>query len=525
MTAPLSPVAGSRRVRRAPVVAVSAARRRWARTPLRVQLVAAVLLLAVLALALAGFLVTAQLRNILVSQVSEQLRQVTQAALRDPGHDLGGEHDRGGGPDFRVGTTVVYLSENGQYAEGDQLSGSTSAVPYLPSPTVQQTLAMGPDPFRVPGSDGTHWLVVATPYQGPDGRGTLLVARDLSNVESTISRLVVAEVLIGAGALALMALAAWAMVRRSLRPLVQVERTAAAIAAGDLSRRVPESDPRTEVGGLSQALNTMLGQIEGAFRERQESEAEARASEARMRRFVADASHELRTPLTSVRGFAELYRQRNPDADPEDARLMQRVEDEARRMGVLVEDMLLLARLDQQRPLDRAPVDLLALAADAVHDARALAPERPISLEVLDGPSVPVVTGDEHRLRQVLGNLVTNALRHTPETAPVVVRVGTRTLDASSYGMSEAAVLEVADQGPGLAPEDANRVFERFYRADTSRTRASGGSGLGLSIVAALTSAHGGRVELDTAPGQGATFRVLLPLAGSPVRERVQAQG
>ncbi|MGN6245965.1 MAG: sensor histidine kinase [Motilibacteraceae bacterium] len=518
-------VSTARRARRTPAVVVTAARRRWARTPLRVRLVAAVLLLAVAALTLAGFLVTAQLRSILVGQVSDQLRQTAQGAARDPGGD--GDFGRGDHqPRLSFDDVVVYLTPDGR-----QVSATTSTgdgpVPDLPALTVDQTLAHGPDPFRVGGSDGSHWLAVAVPWQPREGQvfGSVLVARDLSVVvDGPVSRLVVAEVLIGAGALALMALAAWAMVRRSLRPLVQVERTAAAIAAGDLSRRVPESDPRTEVGGLSQALNTMLGQIEGAFRERQESEAEARASEARMRRFVADASHELRTPLTSVRGFAELYRQRNPDADPEDARLMQRVEEEARRMGVLVEDMLLLARLDQQRPLDRAPVDLLALAADAVHDARALAPGRPISLEVLDGPSVPVVTGDEHRLRQVLGNLVTNALRHTPETTPVVVRVGTRALDASSYGMSEAAVLEVADQGPGLAPEDANRVFERFYRADSSRTRASGGSGLGLSIVAALTSAHGGRVELDTAPGRGATFRVLLPLAGSPVRERVRAQ-
>jgi two-component system OmpR family sensor kinase len=492
---------------------------------LRVRLVAAVLLLAVAALTLAGFLVTAQLRSILVRQVSDQLRQTAQGAARDPGGDgdLGrGDHQ----PRLSFDDVVVYLAPDGRQVSTATSTGDGPA-PDLPALTVEQTLAQGPDPFRVGGSDGSHWLVVAAPWQPREGQvfGTVLVARNLSVVDGPVGRLVVAEVLIGAGALALMALAAWAMVRRSLRPLVQVERTAAAIAAGDLSRRVPAADPRTEVGGLSQALNTMLGQIEEAFRERQESEAEARASEARMRRFVADASHELRTPLTSVRGFAELYRQRNPDADPEDARLMQRVEDEARRMGVLVEDMLLLARLDQQRPLDRAPVDLLALAADAVHDARALAPERPISLEVLDGPSVPVVSGDEHRLRQVLGNLVTNALRHTPETTPVIVRVGTRTLDAASYGMSEAAVLEVADQGPGLAPEDAHRVFERFYRADSSRTRASGGSGLGLSIVAALTSAHGGRVELDTAPGQGATFRVLLPLAGAPVRERIRAQG
>jgi two-component system OmpR family sensor kinase len=181
---------------------------------------------------------------------------------------------------------------------------------------------------------------------------------------------------------------------------------------------------------------------------------------------------------------------------------MRRIEDEAVRMGVLVEDLLLLARVDQQRPLDHAPVDLLAVATDAVHDARAVAPDREIDLDLLDSDVPPVVLGDDARLRQVLTNLVGNALTHTPATASIRVRVGVR---------GDEAVLEVADDGPGLAPEDAARAFERFYRADPSRTRSSGGTGLGLSIVAALVAAHGGTVEVDTAPGAGAVFRVRLP--------------
>src|SRR3954451_10865500 len=228
-----------------------------------------------------------------------------------------------------------------------------------------------------------------------------------------------------------------------------------------------------------------------------------------MRQFVADASHELRTPLTSIRGFAELFRQGAVADEAELARVMRRIEDEGARMGVLVDDLLLLARLDQHRPLERQPVDLGRLAADAVEDVRMVAPGRPIELHVADARP-PVVVGDDLRLRQVLGNLLGNALTHTPDGTPIRVRVDTRAGDGGDDGW---AVLEVTDEGPGLPDEHAARVFERFYRVDAARTRAEGGSGLGLSIVAGLAAAHGGRVELDTAAGEGATFRVLLPLA------------
>jgi two-component system OmpR family sensor kinase len=218
-----------------------------------------------------------------------------------------------------------------------------------------------------------------------------------------------------------------------------------------------------------------------------------------MRRFITDASHELRTPLTTIRGFAELYRQ---GAARDVEMLMSRIESESRRMGLLVEDLLLLARLDAQRPLERRRLDLLALATDAVHDAQSIAPKRRIAMEVLDGPGTPEVLGDEARLRQVLSNLVANALQHTPETADITVRVGTD---------GDDAVLEVADEGPGMSQEDAQRVFERFYRTDMSRARTSGGTGLGLSIVDSLVHAHGGTVTVYTAPGQGCCFHVSLP--------------
>jgi two-component system OmpR family sensor kinase len=218
-----------------------------------------------------------------------------------------------------------------------------------------------------------------------------------------------------------------------------------------------------------------------------------------MRRFITDASHELRTPLTTIRGFAELYRQ---GAARDVEMLMSRIESESRRMGLLVEDLLLLARLDAQRPLERRRVDLLALATDAVHDAQSIAPQRTIRMEVFDGPGTPEVLGDEARLRQVLSNLVANALQHTPDSADITVRVGTDT---------DNVVLEVRDEGPGMSTDDAHRVFERFYRADSSRARASGGTGLGLSIVDSLVYAHGGTVSVTTAPGQGCRFKVNLP--------------
>ena len=332
-----------------------------------------------------------------------------------------------------------------------------------------------------------------------------------------------------------------AIVRASLRPLTDIERTAQAIAAGDLSRRVPDQDPVTEVGRLGRSLNTMLSQIEASFYAQAQSEAAARRSEERMRQFVADASHELRTPLTAMRGYAEYYRQRGGMAEEESRsangsgqpgsdlglpgqpghelgshsqltradmdRIMQRVEQESARMGVLVEDMLLLARLDQQRPLEHRPVDLLTLAADAVQDARIIAPDREITLEIGSGAAF-LVLGDEVRLRQVIGNLMNNALVHTPEGTPVAVRVL-----AGPRQPVPSVVLEVADQGQGLRPDQAEHVFERFYRADQARTRKAGGTGLGLAIVAALVTAHDGTVALMTAPGQGATFRITLPLA------------
>ena len=360
--------------------------------------------------------------------------------------------------------------------------------------------------------------------------GTLIVGTDLGNISATVGRLVGAELIVGLIILLILAMAIVAVVRANLRPLVDIEETAGEIADGHLNRRVPERDPRTEIGSLGRSLNIMLSQIETAFHAREESEAAAHHSEERMRRFVADAGHELRTPLTAIRGFAEYYRQRGglvPHWDrkapaapataggltPDDLdRIMQRVEKEAARMGLLVEDLLLLARLDQQRPLARQPIDLLSLAADAVHDARLLAPSRTIDLSVQPGAAF-LITGDEPRLRQVIGNLMSNALTHTPDGTPIEVSIGSGTLDPRLPNSPPAVTLDVTDHGPGMTPEQAQRVFERFYRTDQARTRATGGSGLGLAIVNALVTAHGGVASVRTAPNKGATFRIALPLA------------
>ncbi|MBW8485221.1 HAMP domain-containing histidine kinase [Actinomadura sp. PM05-2] len=359
--------------------------------------------------------------------------------------------------------------------------------------------------FTVPGQGGSRsdWRVHAVRL--PDG-GLLVTALPLDEIDSTVGRLALIDAFVGVAVLAVLAgLGVW-VVRASLRPLAAMEETAGAIAAGDLSRRVPAADGRTEVGRLAGSINGMLAQIEAAFGARAVSEAAARRSEERMRRFVADASHELRTPLTAIRGFAEFYRQGAARTPAELDRLIGRIESTAARMGLLVEDLLLLARLDRQRPIERRPVDLLAVAAESVQEARVTAPGRDLALTV-HGSVAFQVLGDEPRLRQVVGNLLSNAVAHTPDGTPIGVA-----LRPGGLRGAPAAVIEIADAGPGLTPEQRERVFERFYRADRARSREDGGTGLGLAIVAALVAAHRGLVEVESEPGEGAVFRVLLAL-------------
>jgi two-component system OmpR family sensor kinase len=299
--------------------------------------------------------------------------------------------------------------------------------------------------------------------------------------------------LVGAAALAAATLGCWWLIRRGLRPVDRMIDTAAAIAAGDLSRRVPHFDPRTELGRLGGALNEMLSQIEDAMQIRA-------ASEERLRRFIADAAHELRTPLTSLRGYAELYRQGAIADETGIANAMGRIESEGGRMARLVDDMLLLARLDQHRGLETKPLDVAAVVREAVGDFQVVAPDHPVTASLIDAA---IVKGDRLRLRQVIDNLLTNARIHTPPGTPVRV---TMTRDTNHVAIA------IADEGPGIPLADQPRVFERFWRADPARVRSRGGTGLGLAIVASLVQAHGGTVDLTSESGRGATFTVRLPL-------------
>jgi two-component system, OmpR family, sensor kinase len=504
------------------------------RMPLRVRLVAVLLVLVAAALTVSGVAAEATLRSYLVDRVDSQLRAaqnpVTEHGLAGVVRTSPGGHDDngGGGPsdhgssapgqqDLPSTYVVEVTGPEGAvvYGPTSALVDSNQALPALPHASVAGEARRGATSFTVHAVTGsTQWRVLATPVTLSDGSpGTLLIAQSLSDVQSTVNHLIVLVLLIGAVTLVVLGGIGYLIVRRSMRPLVEVERSAALIAGGDLSHRVPDlADPRTEVGGLAVALNTMLGQIETAFAERAASEEAARGSERRMRRFVADASHELRTPLTTIRGFAELYRQGAVTDAQELHRLMGRIEAEAQRMGLLVEDLLTLARLDQQRPLARSPVDMLAVAGDVVSDARAVGRSHTVELVVESTDPPPIVIGDEARLRQVMANLVTNALQHTPPGTAVTVRVASL---AGAPGMAPTVRLVVQDAGPGMDAEDAAHIFERFYRADAARGRG-GGTGLGLAIVAALVAGHAGSVTVDTAPGAGAAFVVELPLAPAP---------
>ncbi|MDT5136947.1 MAG: two-component system, OmpR family, sensor kinase [Mycobacterium sp.] len=458
--------------------------------PLRVGLVAATLVLVMCGLLASGVAVTSILRHSLISRIDSTLMDATRTWAQAPRkHTL----FNGEGPDPARPPSKFYVRAISPDGHILTAINDRNAEPALPA---NNDVGSNPTTLSsVSGSD-IEWRAVSV--HGPQG-GLTTVAVDLSDVDHTVRSLVLLQVGIGAAVLVVVGIAGFVVVHRSLRPLAEVEQTAAAIASGELDRRITERDPRTEVGRLSSALNGMLSQIQEAVAASESSAETARTSEERMRRFITDASHELRTPLTTIRGFAELYRQ---GAARDVSMLLSRIESESSRMGLLVDDLLLLARLDVQRPLDHNRVDLLALASDAVHDGRAIDPERTITMEVFDGPGIPEVLGDEPRLRQVLGNLVANAIQHTPESADIRVRVGTD---------GDDAVLEVADDGPGMSEQDAERIFERFYRTDSSRARASGGTGLGLSIVNSLVKAHGGNVTVTTAPGAGCCFRVTLP--------------
>ncbi|GAA0996594.1 sensory box histidine kinase PhoR [Nocardiopsis tropica] len=459
-----------------------------ARVPLRFSLVAVVVGVVFLGLLVSGTALTAAMKDQLIAREDQTLRQAADTWARPKPPNFPAP-PRGGPPTRFYQATFL--------PDGSQLQ--ISNPDFTDRPDLSGLDPLGSDAATVDsvGGDGPQWRVVQSHSQ----YGVTFVAVTLTEVDSTIRTLVELELLIGGAVLVIAGGVGYLVVRRSLRPLEQVEATAEAIAAGDLTRRVPDAPPNTEVGRLSSSLNTMLHQVQDSFGQVAASEERARADEERMRRFVGDASHELRTPLTSIRGFAELYRQ---GATDDTDYVMAHIEAEAQRMGLLVEDLLLLARLDARRPLAAEPVDLAAVGEDVVRAAQAREPKRDIEIDVAgaDADGAVMVSGDRDRLHQVITNLVSNALRHTPEDAEVRVRI---------EGLPDAAVVEVADTGPGMETGEAARVFERFYRTDSSRSRGSGGAGLGLSIVHGIVDRHGGNVTVNTAPGAGATFTVRLP--------------
>ena len=484
----------------------------WTRNPLRVKLVAAMLALVSLALIAISLASTLFLNRYLLERVDEQLRSAANSPSIKSLHDaaMAGQDAQA----YMLMPTDYFVAFDINPGSNELSTAKTPEIVQADLPVLGDRASLRArlgQPFTVDAADGKYrWRVLVTTVGGD----LAVIGQNLATAEFAVDRLVVTEVLFGLSVLILLAIVGAWLVRQSLLPLAAIERTAAGIAKGDLSKRVPELDPRTELGQLSYALNTMLNQVESAFQARSASEARAVGSEARMRQFVADASHELRTPLTTIRGFAELYRQ---GAAPDPAQHLGRIEDEAARMGLLVEDLLLLARLDRERPMEYAPVHLAGIVADAAAAAHAVAPERTIEVDTAPGDSL-VVAGDEARLRQVVGNLVTNALVHTPPATPITLRLRPE---------EDHAVIEIADRGPGLTVEQSEHVFERFYRVDKARTRRAvapdmgqlasphSGTGLGLAIVAALVAAHDGTVEVESTPGEGATFRVRLPISGS----------
>lgn len=467
-------------------------------------IISALLSVSLLALAATTFLL---LHSFLEDQMDTQLTTFQRSIV---GYGTVDSQNTGRTP-FAFDYYVGFYFSDGSLADQNR---SGQDKPVYPNFSMDEAQSLSGKTFTVPSSDGgAPWRVtIVAPQKFIFGTGELnpgstsyvgyvVVGLPYENLNMTMERLAVVIAGVAILAVTLGTMIAYWTVTRSFRPLGRVEKTAAAIAAGDLSRRVDIENPATEVGRLSGSLNAMLAHIEHAFAART-------ASEKKMRRFVADASHELRTPLVTIRGFSELYRHGALQTPDDVGTAMGRIESEAKRMGELVEDLLVLARIDEQRPLKLKAVDLLILGHDAVLDARATARDRTFAVVGLDGgpgTSAPTV-GDEAKLRQVVANLMGNALRYTPEGSPIEIMVGTR-----AVGAAYNSVIKIRDHGPGISAEEAPRVFERFYRADSSRDRNTGGSGLGLAIVSAIVASHEGTVRLEDTPGGGATMVIELP--------------
>ena len=473
---------------------------------LRNRLILATLGLAAIAIGASDFAASNSLRTFLINQADSQLNEVVQTSmlrLDRAGIDSANQDDEGGENGFRplrplgavpttTAVTLLDISGNvigrigGEFANSIDLNEFKKLTP-------EKVDSLNELPFTISGDDGeTDIRAIARSL--PSGEGTVVISVALDSVEKTVAGLRGIFILISFIVLISIAIVARSLIKLTLKPLNQIEKTAAAIAEGDLSARLPEVNSRTEVGRLTGSLNTMLSRIEESFTIRTESE-------NKLRRFVADASHELRTPLTAIRGFAELHRQGAVVGEEKTKELVSRIEKESIRMSSLVEDLLLLARLDQSRELTFDPVDVNHLVKEAVASAQAAGPGYEITVSSTNDEVF--VLGDSMRIHQAIANLLANARTHTP--------VGTKIAVNISQGDLETKV-SISDNGPGLSEEDQKRVFERFFRADPSRVRVGGeGSGLGLAIVDAVMKAHGGRVEVNSKIGAGATFTIVFP--------------
>ena len=474
------------------------------------RLVLGVVILSTIGFAASDIAAQKMLRGYLVHQIDDQLNNVVNGSLdrilrsgvapRERDED---EDDEERGRERRAlplpplqslptSTSLTLINTKGEVvgAIGGDLS-PTNFADYISGITQEGFEDRGQAPFTFESNEAKFRVIV---QELPNNAGLILVAQSLDDMQRTLNRLQLLFILIGGVLILVIGFASRAVVQIGLRPLVEVEKTAEKIAGGDLSARLPDSKPGTEVGRLVSSLNSMLSRIEGSFAARAESE-------NKLRRFVADASHELRTPITAIRGFAELHRQGAVADGVPTKELLGRIEGESKRMGSLVEDLLLLARLDQSREMENKPVDLTKLVKDAVASAQVAGPQHPVHFKEPRGEHF--ILGDADRIHQVVANLLANARAHTPAGTKIDVA-----LSQSEDGIS----LSVADNGPGLSEEHQEHIFERFFRADPSRKRTDGeGSGLGLSIVDAVMRAHGGRVSVNSKLGEGATFTLFFP--------------
>ena len=473
---------------------------------LRSRLLLATLVVVAIGIGTSDFVAHASLKNYLIKQVDTQLTGVANGSvgrLNRAGIEPNANEDDANGSPFRIvrplrgvptETLVTLLDSNGNELGrlGGDITNSSQTMRFNGFTTAKVAATKGL-PFTVKGvKDGGDTRAIAQVL--PTGLGSIVVAVSLAGVDRTLHEMTWLFLLISLIILVLIAFLSRFIIRISLRPLSEVEGTAAAIAAGDLSARLPDNNPKTEVGKLTRSLNTMLSRIEESFAVRV-------ASESKLRQFVADASHELRTPLTAIRGFAELHRQGAVEGVEKTKELIGRIEKESIRMGSLVEDLLLLARMDEARPVSMEPVDLTHVLEECIASARAAGPDHPITADI--EPDI-FVLGDNKRIHQAIANLLANARTHTPLGTKITVR--------AKSGKDDTRV-SVSDEGRGLSPADQKKIFERFFRADPSRQRSSGeGSGLGLSIVDAIMKLHGGSVSVESELGRGATFTLTFPI-------------